>query len=197
MDIVSTGDFLNWARGHGLVIDPAYAETWPRNLKFSQPQSQSRYWCIPHDERRVSWFLETIIRKLETWEHLYMWPKSESLFYELHGEDDPVVRYITSTLKPLWDFRGALKCGRDDREALIALVFCIACYGWSWPTDVFLVPESGNALVMIEHHDVVRVEFACEERCATYVRLLKDEGIDLPAGPPDSTFKPAPWMEPE
>lgn len=186
---IEPSDFLSWAAEGGIVVDPDYVKSWPRNLSFAQPEAQSRYWCIPESPRELSGFLEQMVEKLGEWHELYYWPKATYHPDELR-QDSPVGHYVVSTLDIPPGFRGALAFGRDERDAILALMFCAAAFGWYAGYDVYVVPDSRDAVLMIDHHEAMWAKFPSKQRCIAYVQALETVEIKLPAVPPDETFKP-------
>lgn len=196
MRTILQDEFLDWAAARGLGIEPTYAETWPRNLAFTRPQAESRYWCIPDEAASVPWFLDVLVTRLGAWKHLYLWPKSARWLETLAEGDHAPARYVASTLRSFWSSGCAIEFGRDDATVLTTLLFCAACFGESAWDDVYMVPEEADAFLMVDHHLVVWAKFASAVKCAAYVEALQKQGIELPTEPPDETFKPVPWMEP-
>ena len=133
------------------------------------------------------------MEKLGEWNELYYWPKVTYHPDELR-EDSPVGHYVVSTLDIPPGFCGALAFGRDELDAVLALMFCTAAFGWYKDYDVYVVPDSRDVVLMIDHHGVVLAKFPSKQRCIAYVRALEAEEIKLPTEPPDETFKPVDWM---
>lgn len=194
MQTLSEDEFLGWAAPHGIAITPEYAEAWPRNLSFTRPGSESRFWCIPGEASVVPWFLDVLLEALGGWRHACFWPKDACWLKRLATSDYTPGRYVASTLKPVWDCGGAIKFNRKEIDTLATLMFCAACFGEGVYDDVYIVPDTLDVFLMIDHHEVIWAKFASRGRCTQYVEALRRQDIELPTEPPDETFKPLPWM---
>lgn len=95
----------------------------------------------------------------------------------------------------VWDRSEAVAFERRHSSNLINTLFCAAAFGWSWAHDIYLVPDSREAVLMIDHHDAAFATFPTGGECERYVEAMRCAGFELPTTPPDETFKPAPWMK--
>jgi hypothetical protein len=187
MRTVPKQEFLALAAPHGLGVDPAYIEHWPRNLGFVQPTSQRRYWCPPAHPKDIVGFLNDLLNELGRWQTMYLWSKAAPFGPYLPNEDNSVLTYLAAQM-PALDSDGATAFDRADHDALVTLVFALISLGWNCATDVYLVPDSFDACLMVDHHDAVHAEFPTAERCRAYIEGLRGRGITFPDAPPDGTF---------
>src|SRR5262249_28594514 len=89
---------------------------------------------------------------------------------------------------------GAVRFGREEEDALLAVVFAYLAFGWCVDDDLFFIPDHGRQLLQTNHHGVIHAECASEERVRQLVEYMSTAGYTLPTAPPDGTFKRPPWM---
>lgn len=77
---------------------------------------------------------------------------------------------------------------------IIAVLYAFLAFGWCVDDDLFFVPDHGQQLLQTDHHDVIHVEWASEERVQRLVAHMADAGYELPRDVPDWTFKCPEWM---
>jgi len=194
MRCISEHEFLRWVGDLRIGINPQFKDDWPRNLCFLDHVVESRCWLTPREICERTWFLEELVFNMGEWERLLLWPKGADLIDEFAGGDDPLERFLVSQVKPIWQPGCAVQFARSELDCALAVMLCSATFGWSAPNDLYVVPDTCDMFLMVDHHDVVWAEFATAVRCHQYVDALAKEGIVLPTEPPDWTFKTASWM---
>ncbi len=194
MKRIEANEFLSWAEAHGIGIDPEYAHNWPRNLAFLTGNRIGRYWeCCSGDVRSQ---LVIMLEALRPWSSMYLWPKSPEWLTEILNDDRTTHGTLLAPVLPDDGFEGAYRFGSEERDDLIRVLSCAIDSSFSWSEDLFVVPDSGRAIVMTDHHGVIHVDFAAQNQCDAYVAALAEHRIYLPTEAPDPTFKPVDWMEP-
>jgi hypothetical protein len=78
---------------------------------------------------------------------------------------------------------------RDEEAPLMAFLFASMAWGWCVDDDLFFVPDHARQLLHTHHHDVIHAECRSEERVLELVAHMAAKGYELPAEPPDGTFK--------
>jgi hypothetical protein len=89
---------------------------------------------------------------------------------------------------------GAVRFGRDEEDVLIAVLYAFLIFGWCTADDLHLVPDHGRQLLQTDHHNVIHVACASEERVQKLVLHMATAGYELPRELPDETFKRPAWM---
>jgi hypothetical protein len=89
---------------------------------------------------------------------------------------------------------GPVRYRREEEEAVIAVLFAYLAFGWCGDDDLFFIPDHGRQLLQTDHHDVIHVECATEERAQELVAHMANEAYPLPTESPDCTFKRPAWM---
>ena len=74
------------------------------------------------------------------------------------------------------------------------MLFAYLAFGWCVDDDLFFVPDHGRQLLQTDHHDVIHVECASEDRVRRLVAHMDEAGYELPEEPPDETFRRPAWM---
>src|SRR3954447_25046777 len=70
MRVMTEDDFLEWAGGMGLALDPDYPDA--AVLDFLAP-SDARFWLVPPEPERRPYFLGSLIDLMEDWQTCYVW----------------------------------------------------------------------------------------------------------------------------
>jgi hypothetical protein len=187
VEAVKATTFLAEARAHRIGVDPKYAKHWPRNLSFGSGHGLCRYWVPPEDPAALSSFIDCILRVLGDWRHVVVWPKCVPFGGVLRGEDVGELTRLADA-HPQLDGDGGVRFERSEVAALVELLAALIRHGWSWPTDVFVIPDSFETILMVDHHDAVHAKFASAERCARFVEGMEARGFPLTKERPDETF---------
>jgi hypothetical protein len=183
--------FLAKAKAHGIGVNPRYAHNWPRNLSFTGVASTSRYWVPPEEPGELSVFVAAVLDSLGGWGHVVLWPKCVPFDATLRGEDIEELARIADAYPALGSV-GGVEVGRSEAADLCMLIEALVQHGWSWPTDVFVIPDSFDAILMVDHHEAIHAEFADAKRCSQFVQSMETSGFPLPDARPDPTFKSKP-----
>lgn len=193
MRLLSNEDFLRWATGVGIGFDPRYPKS--RCLRFLSIQKHARFWVLP-DPTTWPHFLALSLNGLDDWDSGFLWPRSgrwpESASSRSNNEGVRNVLLRGAGVPGGW--AGAVRFDRNEEDALVAVLYAHLAFGWCVEDDLFFVPDHGRQILQTDHHDVVHVQCASEERVQTLVEHLAAEGYELPLEPPDGTFKRQAWM---
>jgi hypothetical protein len=187
-------EFLRWATSAGIGFDPHYPDS--RRLGFLPPRDHARFWVLPADPATWPHFVVSLLDGLDEWTIGYLWPRSgtwpeggKSRSYN-EGVRDVVLR--GAGVPDGW--AGAVQFERDEEDALLAVVFAYLAFGWCVDEDLFFIPDHGRQVLQTDHHDVIHVECASEERVQKLVEHMTEAGYALPTELPDWTFKRPAWM---
>jgi hypothetical protein len=183
--------FLRWIAGVGIGVDPN-----SHCLRLLPSREHARFWVIPADPASWPHFLASLLSGLDEWDAGYLWPRfgrwpepGRSPSYNA-GVRDVVLR--GAGVPGGW--AGAMEFGRDDEDSLLAVLFAYLAFGWCTEDDLFFIPDHGRQLLQTDHHNVVHVDCAGEERVRELVAHMAGAGYTLPAEPPDGTFRRPGWM---
>jgi len=195
METVPGENFLQWAAEGGIGFDPRFPES--RCLSFLPPREHARFWVLPPDPATWPYFAASLLNGLDQWASGLLWPRSgrwpdpaQSQSYN-EGVRDVLLR--GAGIPGGW--AGAVRCGHDEEDALLAVLYAYLAFGWCVDDDVFFVPDHGRQLLQTDHHDVIHVQCASEERVQMLVDHMTKAGYELPVEPPDWTFKRPAWMD--
>src|SRR5215510_3374816 len=75
MRTLTESSFLQWAGANGLQLDPSYPES--AVLGFSV-DAEARFWCVPPEPERRSYFLSCFLELMGEWESCFVWRHSGS-----------------------------------------------------------------------------------------------------------------------
>ena len=195
MKSLSEDEFLKWATANGLGLHRQYPQA--KVLDFATG-SESRFWQVPAKPELRPYFLAALIDLLGNWQtcyvwrHLGRWPSPSNV--DPLGINDAVELQILKGLGLPLGTAAVAALGRDEREALVTLLFSTTVFGWSVGEDLYVVPDHARQVIRTDHHDVVHVDCAAAADLQHWVSRMAEEGFELPDEPPDPTFKPPKWM---
>jgi hypothetical protein len=196
MEFVSGEGFLRWAAGVGVGFDPGYPAS--RHLCLLPPREQARFWVLPPDPATWPHFAASLLDGLDEWDSGLLWPCSGGWpapeQSQSYNEDVRDVVLKGAGVPAGW--AGAVRFGREEENALVAVLYAYLVFGWCPDHDLFFVPDHGRQLLRTSHHDVIHVECLSEERVQGLVSHMAKAGYPLPKEPPDWTFKRPAWMGP-
>lgn len=194
MKAVNREDFLRWAATVGVGFDPLYPDA--RRLCLLTSREQARFWVRPPDPATWPHFVASLLAGLDEWDSGLLWPHSGSWpspqQSQLYNEGVRHVLLKGAGIPPGW--AGAVRFGREEEGALVAVLYAYLAFGWCVDDDLFFIPAHGRQLLQTDHHDVVYVECLSEERVQSLVEHMAQTGYPLPSQPPDWTFKWPSWM---
>jgi hypothetical protein len=194
MQAVSGEEFVRWTAGRGIGVDPRYPDSGC--LILLPRADHARFWVVPADPAAWPDFVASLLGGLDEWTTGLLWRRSggwpqfgQSRSYN-EGVRDVILR--GAGIPDGWP--GAVRFNRGEEDALVAVLFVSMAFGWCVDDDLFFVPDHARQLVQTDHHDVVHAECGSEERVRELVAHMAAEGYELPAEPPDETFKRPAWM---
>jgi hypothetical protein len=195
METLSEEGFLRWAAGVGIGFDPRFPES--RSLNLLPPRDEARFWILPADPAIWPHLAGSLLSGLDEWDSAYLWPRSGS--WPDAGQSRSYTEGVRDVL-----LRGAgIPAGRrvavrfshDEETLLVSVLYAYMTFGWCMDDDLFFVPDHGQQLLQTDHHDVIHVRCASEERVQSLVGHMADAGYQLPGELPDATFKRPAWMD--
>jgi hypothetical protein len=190
-----SGDlFLEWATGVGLGFDPRYPDA--RCFGLLPPHESARFWVLPGDPGTWPHFIGSVLKGLDRWESGYLWPRSGQwpVVAESRSANDRVRDVVLHGAGIPDGWEGAVRFNREERSAILAVLFAYLAFGWHSGDDLYFVPDHGRQLVQTDHHDVLHVECTDESRVFELVAHMAAAGYELPTETPDETFKRPTWM---
>lgn len=195
MELIPSDRFLTWAKSHEIAPDARYDE--PRCLVYVPNRDIKRFWLKP--ERGTAWprFLYAILGGVRKWSGGYFWPRGGQTRYGGNsGWPETALRRAAFKLIGIPDgFAGAVRFEQTEFGELQTLLFTYLAAASHVGDDVFVVPEHGDQMVWLDHHDVVHVSFREEDFVAPFVARMAKGGFQLPTALPDETFKRQSWMK--
>lgn len=195
MHTLSRAEFLAWATGRGIVLDPRYPQA--AVLSFATGAEASRFWKVPLAPERRPFFLSSIVDLMGDWQTCYVWRHLGSWPDPKHIDhiNDAVELLILRGLGMPFATGAVVQFVRDERDELVTLLFSTTVFGWSVGEDLYVVPDHARQIIQTDHHDVVHASFADPEDVEHWISKMSEEGFDLPDEPPDATFKRPAWMD--
>ena len=195
MHTITEDEFLQWASTKRLGLNPKYPQSAVLNF---QATSESRFWVVPREPQCRPHFLASLIDLMGdwhtcyVWRHLGSWPDPK--YVEPDDINDFVELHILKGLGLPLGTASVVQFARDEREALVTLLFSTTVFGWSVGEDLYIVPDHARQILQTDHHDVVHTSFADPSELKHWVAKMSEAGFDLPVEPPDATFKRPAWM---
>jgi hypothetical protein len=197
MRTVREAEFLRWAEGSGLGLDPQYPQS--AVLTFRPDTAEARFWCVPAEPERRPYFVASLLELMGEWQscfawrHLGNWPGVHDV--DPRRINDVVeVRILAALGLPLGT-ADVVEFSRDDLDTLITLLFATTIFGWSLREDLYVVPDHARHILQTDHHHVIHVSFRAADSVDAWVSSMAQRGFPLPDELPDETFKRPTWMK--
>lgn len=199
MKTIRRSRFMRWLAEKRIGVDAEFAADWPRNLAFQGAPSESRFWSFDGSAEQVLEYFEAVLDAVGRDDSFFLWAKDEAWLPTRSARSGEAGDALwRAVLHPLRTCRhdGAIEFTRGDRDQLLGILYCAHTFGWTWSDDLYLVPASRLAVVMLDHHDAVWIETASADDMRSVIARMSERGFQLPTALPDSTFKPQAWMKP-
>ena len=195
MRTTSEREFLRWAAGRGLGLDPQYPDAAVLDY---QGGSDARFWVVPAEPERRPYFIASLLELLGdwhtcyVWRHLGSWPDPN----DIDGQrvNDVVELRILQGLGLPLGTADIVTFERSELDALITLLFSTTIFGWSVGEDLYVVPDHARQVLQTDHHGVIHVSFRDSGDVGHWVSEMAQKGFELPEELPDETFKRPSWM---
>jgi hypothetical protein len=194
MKTLAESDFLQWAAGMGLRLDPQYPDS--AVLAFLDMSDEARFWTVPVEPQRRLDFVGSLLdlfgdwRVCYAWRHLGSWPA----FADPRRINDVVEFQILKGLGLPLGTTEVVAFSREEVDKLVTLIFSTTIFGCTVAEDLYIVPDHARAMLQTDHHDVIHVVCRDGHDLQRWVERMKQNGFPLPESVPDSTFKVPSWL---
>jgi len=194
MKSLNEAEFLEWATGKGLHLDPRYPKS--AVLTFRDAPGEARFWKVPFEPHRRPYFILSLLKLLGNWRVCYVWRHMGSWPREVDPlrVNDVVELEIFKGLGLPLGTADVVEFSRDDIKRLVTLMFSTTVFGWSVGQDLYVVPDHAQALLQTDHHEVIHAVCRDPANIQQWIEGMEHAGFALPDGVPDSTFKTPVWM---
>src|SRR5262249_16076851 len=137
-EAISGEEFLAWASSVGIGFDPRYPES--DRLVLLAPQAASRFWEMPDHPYAIPGFVDKGLAGFDPVATGILWPR-DGCWYTADTFDNEQVRDVIwrGAGVPL-GWSGAVRVKRDERHAVVAVLFASLALGGDGCSDVFFVP---------------------------------------------------------
>jgi hypothetical protein len=195
MRTITEQEFLRWAAGKNLGLDPQYPDSAVLDFRGT---SESRFWAVPPEPERRPYLIASLLELMGDWQtcyawrHLGSWPDPSSV--DVGRVNDVVESRILQGLGLPLGTADVVIFDRRDLPTLTTLLFSTTVFGWSVGEDLYVVPDHGRYVLETDHHGVIHVAFHDPREVGHWVSEMAQRGFDLPEDVPDSTFKRPSWM---
>ena len=195
MKRIKENKFMEIIRQVGITVDSRYPKS--AVLFFEKNSKISRFWEIPVEARKTTYFIETILAALDPWKKIYVWKHMGSWVTKINGErlNDDVQAVIYHGIGITENNADILEFKRNELTELVTLTFNQLVFGWHVGDDLYIIPDHGHQMIKTDHHDVVHVSFREQVAMNKYIHTMADNGFELPEDIPDETFKRPDWMK--
>ncbi len=183
MELVKTGDFLQWAAARGIVPDPAYQD-WPAQapLTYAGVPSLRRRWLTPEGAFNLPNFAWCLLGCAAPDCAVFLFVKGGAPWFTgsspgIGPEWEHLRDRVVGTLPIPRDFSGALKVALLESHDVVLLMVTFLVYAWCVADDLQIVPENGAVIMETSHHGDVVVHFPDEERMNSFVGEMSECGF--------------------
>jgi len=195
MRTITEKEFLRWAVGKGLGLDPQYPDS--AVLEF-HGGSDSRFWCVPPQPELRPYLIASLLEQMGDWQPCYAWRHlgswSDPSAVDMRHANDVVELRILKGLGIPLGTADVVAFDRNDLDTLATLLFSTTVFGWSVGEDLYVVPDHARQVLQTDHHGVNHVSFRAADEIGHWVSEMARRGFDLPDELPDATFKRPSWM---
>jgi hypothetical protein len=173
MELLSPAQFKKWASPRNIVI-----ERWGPSFK-TRTEGDGRFWRAPKNAGGSPAFLDDILSAFGPWQACCIWPRDGKWMRGLNQNAWALHRVHQAILQgagvPIGG-RGALLAKAAEQSAVLTIAFAQLCFGVSQLDDLVLIPDHGRAIITINHHDSVSVQYSRQEDVARFTATLRAEG---------------------
>ncbi len=198
MNAIPEQEFVAWAETVGIGLEPGHPKS--AVLRFETARQDSRFWEIPKEPERRSYFFASILDAVgdwntcAAWRAMGSWPALNRV--EPSRVNDVVEARLLAGLSMPLGTADIVRFTRDETDSLLGLLFLTSVFGWSVGEDLYVIPNTGRYILKAGHHGVVYVTFRNPDDVAGWTAFLADRGFCLPDHLPDPTFTRPDWMGP-
>ena len=193
MDYIAASDFLLFVHNVGVALDERYVE--PRTLVYMHGLDLDRFWAVPRNPQRQVGLIASVLDGFDPWSACFLWPRDGWDHASGGGRaDEAVYGLMLRSAGARADFDGAIRYAATERAELATALFAAMSFGWSVADDLFVLPDHGQQLMGIDHHDAVHVSFAGSAGIDPFVAHMAANRFPLPRDVPDATFERPEWM---
>lgn len=159
--------FLKQAALHGVGLDTRYAA--PQTLTFRPDSELQRSWEMPGQVKTVSSWAEALIRAaFGTSEYIYIFPRLGAWRAGSALKTFQMTSVFASFgLSVSGD--EVIEIGRSDFIAAELLLFVSLVHGSTVRDDIFMISDTFEVIMHIDHHEEIHVEFANLEIMKRYI----------------------------
>jgi hypothetical protein len=187
--------FLDWAKARGIGVDENYPKV--AVLTFKPDPNEDRFWEVPPEAERRSYFALTLLEQMGDWQSCYVWRHMGSWpasVDPLRINDNVELQILSGLGLPLGT-SDVVEFARSELHKLVTLLFSTTVFGWSVGEDLYVVPDHGRFIMKTDHHNVIHVSFRNVADREVFVKEMAQREFFLPDDLPDETFKQPDWMK--
>jgi hypothetical protein len=185
---------LDWAKTHGIGVTEHYPKVVI--LRFQPETNEDRFWEVPPQPERRSYFALSILELMGEWQSCFVWRHSGSWPDSADPQriNDNVELQILAGLGMPLGTADVVEFARVELPQLVTLIFSTTIFGWSVGEDLYIVPNHGRFIMKTDHHAAVHVSFRNSLEAEKFVDEMNAREFPLPDDVPDETFKRPDWM---
>jgi hypothetical protein len=186
MRLVSRHEFLREITRRGIVLSGT--RRGYEYLAYSRTDTDDRFWFFPEEEGTR--FLHAVLSGLGMWQHCWCWKRGRDWRanrVEPHAKwpspaFDVSLYRVRHRIRPLLpaQFKGALLYTYEELPDIVAMALMTANTAWCVDDDLYLVPDHGQQILMVCHHEDVHVDFRDPVLIPSFVDSLAAKGFELP-----------------
>jgi hypothetical protein len=179
MQLILKRVFLSRVAKHGIILDPKHPDY--QDLIYPGVVDCTRFWLPPPTE--LLNFVITVLDSASTTGPFYLYRRFWGTWH--YGKESGRNQIIDRMISPINipnDFRGALKLEHNEWGDLLTIISAHYVFAWSVDEDLYIIPDSGDCILMISHHGQLNGSFPNEKRLKEFTEAMEAEGFSLPEG---------------
>jgi hypothetical protein len=160
MKLISKRDFLQGFAPRRIVLDARYSP--PQTLVFEGQVELHRSWQMPERVKDIPRWIMALVDALHPENQLFIFPRAGAWGSgnTLHLFQMAAI-FASCGVKPSGD--EVIQADEAERDAVESLVFLALVHRGTVSDDIFLIPDHGRAILYVDHHVALHVEFADAE----------------------------------
>lgn len=185
MLLLSTAEIVARLARLGIGPDDRYKP--PQEMVYVDGEPHLQHWgspCSCRDLLRQVWHM---VNAIGNWSQCYMWKSIPHWNFGVAEDSIPndivLNRVIHSNTGVPLGHSGGVVWARSEIKELTSVVFASAAFGVAVADDITLVPDDGQAILRVSHHDECVLAWRDKRRMDEFVANLAKAGFPALEGP--------------
>ncbi len=178
MKLLSTNEFLSWAKTKAIEPDPDYSD--PKELVYVSADSTWMRLMFDEIDMDPMLLLKKIMSAIAPWQMCRLWKRhpvwTSDEIVPLCGQDQGTCDLsCDSVLAP--GFEGAVELANQELGAMLRLLHSVVTSAVTVWQDISVVPDHRQVIIEVTHHEEVILNSPDTRSLKILKRALKRKGV--------------------